>query len=365
MTASGNAPAAMWLAWGSMKPSPLFLVVYQPAAFAAEVRFQPGMLGCEHGFDRTGSDDAAFGQHRDAVANRVQAVEIVGHHEDAQAQRALQGADQCVELGGADRIEARSRLVEENDIGIERQRACQRNALDHAAGQLGGIFAAHIGVKPDHFQFGERNLLDQARRQVEIFADRKLNVLQRRERREQRALLEQHAPAPLDRAQLFIVDGGEVGAEHFDAAVALGQQPDDGAHQHRLAGARAADEAEDLAFEHVERRAVEHGRVAEADGEIAHADHGGVAGHAHIPIAAKNMAKKPSSTMTRKIDLTTDEVVFRPSEAALPSTSKPSTQATSPITSAMNGALIMPTANVGSQIASRNRARKISGVMPP
>ena len=77
------------------------------------------------------------------------------------------------------------------------------------------------------------------------------------------------------------------------------------------------------------------------------------------------MANTPSSAITRKIDLTTEEVVLRPSEAALPSTSNPSTQATSPIMSAMNGALIMPTSKVGSQIASRSRARKISGVMPP
>ena len=33
--------------------------------------------------------------------------------------------------------------------------------------------------------------------------------------------------------------------------------------------------------------------------------------------------------------------------------------------SAMNGALIMPTAKVGIQIAWRSRSRKISGVMPP
>jgi hypothetical protein len=31
----------------------------------------------------------------------------------------------------------------------------------------------------------------------------------------------------------------------------------------------------------------------------------------------------------------------------------------------MNGALIMPTAKVGIQIAWRSRSRKISGVMPP
>jgi hypothetical protein len=69
--------------------------------------------------------------------------------------------------------------------------------------------------------------------------------------------------------------------------------------------------------------------------------------------------------MTRKIDLTTEAVVLSPSEAALPSTSKPSVQATSPMVSAMNGALIMPTSNVGSQIASRSRSMKIGGAMPP
>ena len=84
------------------------------------------MLGREHGLDRSGGDDAALGQHRDAAADRVQAVEIVRHHEDAQAERALQGADQLVEFGGADRVEARSRLVEKNDVGIERQRAGER-----------------------------------------------------------------------------------------------------------------------------------------------------------------------------------------------------------------------------------------------
>ena len=64
------------------------------------------MFGGEHRLDRTGGDDAAFGQHRDAVADRVQAVEIVGDHEHRQAQRPLQRADQLVEFGGADRVEA-------------------------------------------------------------------------------------------------------------------------------------------------------------------------------------------------------------------------------------------------------------------
>jgi hypothetical protein len=64
------------------------------------------MFGREHRLDRAGRDHAPFGKDRDAVADRVQAVEVVGHHEHAQAQGLLQRADEFVEIGGADRVEA-------------------------------------------------------------------------------------------------------------------------------------------------------------------------------------------------------------------------------------------------------------------
>ena len=50
----------------------------------------------------------------------------------------------------------------------------------------------------------------------------------------------------------------------------------------------------------------------EAYDEIADTDRRGWCGrvsHGHIPIDAKNTANNPSSTITRKIDLTTDVVV--------------------------------------------------------
>ena len=46
-------------------------------------------------------------------------------------------ADQLVERRRRDRIEARGRLVEEQQLGIERERARKAGALDHAARQLG------------------------------------------------------------------------------------------------------------------------------------------------------------------------------------------------------------------------------------
>src|ERR1700733_14780949 len=52
-----------------------------PPAFAAEVGFEPRMLGREHGLDRAGRDHTALRQHGDAVADRVQTVEVMGDHE--------------------------------------------------------------------------------------------------------------------------------------------------------------------------------------------------------------------------------------------------------------------------------------------
>src|SRR6516162_2346598 len=101
---------------------------------------------------------------------------------------------------------------------------------------------------------------------------------------------------------------------------------------------------------------IDHVAPAKADHEVGHADSDGVTWHGHIPIDAKNTANRPSSTITRKIDFTTDVVVCLPSDSALPATRSPSPQATMPITRAMNGALRMPTLNVVRETASRSRS---------
>ena len=114
-----------------------------------------------------------------------------------------------------------------------------------------------------HLELGERHLAQQALRQAEMLAHRELHVLKRGQRGEQRALLEQDAPAALDGAPLVVAGLAEIDAQHLDHALPLRQQADDRAQQHRLAAARAADEAEDLASAHVERQMIEHDVVAE------------------------------------------------------------------------------------------------------
>src|SRR5207249_2812793 len=125
-----------------------------------------------------------------------------------------------------------------------------------------------------HDEFRHHDLVEQALRDIEIFPHRELDVLPHGERGEQRALLEENAPAPLDAAPLCGVRRIEIDAEHFDAAGDFWHQPDDGARQHRLARARGTDEAQNLAAFHIEVEAIEDARLAELHGNVADPDDG-------------------------------------------------------------------------------------------
>src|SRR6185503_15221444 len=61
--------------------------------------------------------------------------------------------------------------------------------------------------------------------------------------------------------------------EQLDLALPGVVQPDDGAQQHRLAGARAADQTHDLALEHIEIELVMHHLVAELGAHAAQLQH--------------------------------------------------------------------------------------------
>jgi hypothetical protein len=279
-------------------------------------------------------DHFAVCEHRDPVADCVQRVEIVRDQEHAEAQRVPEAPDQRVEGGGADRVEAGRRLVEEQQVRIERERARNAGALLHAAGQLGGIFGARILGQADHGQLVGRDLVHQLLVDAAvIFADRQLHVLGHGQRGEQGRALEQHAPAAADVARLADVGAQHVAPEHADLARLGLLQADDRTHQHRLAGAGAAHHAENLAAPQVDLEALVHDLVAEAILEAAHLNDvaalvrafrariGPVLGQlncAHIhPIELKKTANTASSTMTRKIACTTAAVVLKPTSSAL------------------------------------------------
>src|SRR5690348_17186459 len=72
---------------------------------------------------RADRDDVLVAQHRDPARERDQRVEIVGHHHHREAQLLPQLLDEVNEALAAVGIETRRRLVEEQQLGLERQRA--------------------------------------------------------------------------------------------------------------------------------------------------------------------------------------------------------------------------------------------------
>jgi hypothetical protein len=257
------------------------------------------------------------GDHRDAVADRIERVEVVRDQEDGEAEPVAQVEHEPVEGGRADRIEAGGRLVQEEQLGIERERAGDSGALAHSARQLGGEFGAGFGRQADHDDLVGRDLVEQLLREARIeFAKRHLHVLGDGQGREERGALEQDSPALADRLQRGIVAVEHRLAEHPHLALVGLLQADDRAHQHRLAGSRAADHAEYLALAHVEVEALVDDLLAEAVAEALHLDDGGALLAHSQPISVKKTAKKASRTMTRKIAWTTAVVVLRPTSSA-------------------------------------------------
>ena len=86
------------------------------------------------------------------------------------------------------------------------------------------------------------------------------------------AILEHHAPAPLNRNSLLARGLVQPLAEHVDLACVRRVETNDGTQQHGFARARSADDAQDLASLHFKVEPFVHGLGAEAVREAAHAD---------------------------------------------------------------------------------------------
>lgn len=85
-------------------------------------------------------------------------------------------------------------------------------------------------------------------------------------------MLEQHAPAPLDRPARGGVETVEILAEYLDGAGPLRHKAENGARQDRLARAGSTDETEDLAAIDVEIEPLHDRLLTEADLKPAHAN---------------------------------------------------------------------------------------------
>src|SRR5882672_4391580 len=86
------------------------------------------------------------------VADGEDALQLVTDDDERRAEAVAQLPDQLVKVAGADRVQARRRLIQEEHVGIERESAGEAGALGHAAGDFSRI----IILKP--LQAHEREL---------------------------------------------------------------------------------------------------------------------------------------------------------------------------------------------------------------
>ena len=149
-----------------------------------KVLAHPRVIRVKHRLHGADDQHPFFGQDGDTVANRVQAVQVVGHHEHGEAEGPLQAEHELIKGGGADRIEAGGGLVEEQDVGVERERAREPGALAHAPRQLGRVLGGGLRGEPHHADLEGGDLVDQSRTEIGVLLERHFDILRHRQRAE-------------------------------------------------------------------------------------------------------------------------------------------------------------------------------------
>src|ERR1700722_7757368 len=130
-------------------------------------------------FECAGKQDIAFFQHHQAIGKMMGRLQVVSHDNRGYISLLPLLLNQHSDFGGSDRIESRRRLVEEQDLRIERQGAGQSQSLAHASGNVCGHLL-QILVQADameecaHFllSFRVRYLAVSPQRERDIFGDR-------------------------------------------------------------------------------------------------------------------------------------------------------------------------------------------------
>ena len=207
---------------------------------------RPGDLDIPDLSDPTG----AWGHEHDPITEAHRFTHVVGHEDDRLAGFLPDAIQVVVELVARQRVEGRKGLVHEQQLGVLREGPSQSATLAHAARQLMRAMLREID-EPHHREEPVDGLVPFIRIHL-AEAHRQLHVAANREPREQRRLLEHDrrtTVSDLDRSRRDLVQAGDEREEG------------------RLATARGAEDAYELAFAQLERDVIERRRRALAVAE--------------------------------------------------------------------------------------------------
>src|SRR5215210_5319580 len=204
----------------------------------------------------TARDDPALVQHQQLIANVPRTWNVVRHHDQRGSALPLQTGKQIVYLAGGNWIEPGTRLVNQEDPRIERQRARESGALLHSTREVGG-HPVVLAFETDGPELLQRLCTDLTVGQLRVTPQRKGDVLANRDRVEQRRVLKQEPDLLPRRRQIDAARAGDLATVDVYAAGVRLYEPDDVAQRHALSRSRSAENDERFPLRNIERDIVE------------------------------------------------------------------------------------------------------------
>ena len=184
-------------------------------------------------------------EQADVVGHGACRVDVVGDDQERGLDLGVEIDDQLVEIGGANRVEARVRLIEEDDLGVEDQGSGQSGALAHPTGDL----ARQLGLgtlESDQLDLLADDRPDRGLGLLRVLAQGEGDVVVEAHGPEQRAVLEQHPEQLAYLVEVVLAQPGQVPVVDPDRALLRLEQPHQRLQKHGLAGAGRAEHDRDL-----------------------------------------------------------------------------------------------------------------------
>ncbi len=212
-------------------------------------------------------DDATAAQDRHDVGGVEDLVELVADEGDRLVLRRDGHPEHGEQLLGLERGEHRRRLVEDDDARIAAQALDDLDALAHPGGEIAD---ERIGIESEPISLADADDEVARRLPVEPAAFTEGDVLPHEELVDEAEVLVHHSDA--QRGRSLRIGDVLLAAVDRDRAAIGRDEPDEDAHQGRLAGAVLAEHAVHLAAVEVEVDAVAGDDVAEVLGDPADRD---------------------------------------------------------------------------------------------
>ena len=198
---------------------------------------------------RARRDASAAGQDVHPVRDRGDLLDVVRHHDAGEPERIVELPDESREHSGGDRVLAGERLVVEDDLRIEGERAGERDAARHPPRELARPEAPGV-PQPHRLELEQHHVTDRLLGEAGVLAEGERDVVEDVEVGEEGTGLEED-PHPLaERVEAGAREAVHVLAADPHAPAVRPELPADELEEGRLAHPARAEHRGDLALRH-------------------------------------------------------------------------------------------------------------------